>query len=188
MALAQLSIRNNYSKQPFLMKSSRELRWAQSRTTRWTESWGHLNGFGKPIRHYNTNRIQSLEPSGLEYLYFLQGQGRSWAKTAHVWAINYSSMWTSTHSPTNNEYQSRPFPKLPLTLLVGWGGTNGTGRPCQLESPWHPPLDPAEHPHMALFMDKNITWQKCIMNSVKYSRKRYKTQGTMVYKQLTCTF
>ena len=43
MALAQLGFQNNYSKQPFLMKSSRELQRAQSRA----ESQGHLNGFGE---------------------------------------------------------------------------------------------------------------------------------------------
>ena len=47
MALAQLGIRNNYSKQPFLMKSLRELWQAQSRMTQQTESRGHLKGFGE---------------------------------------------------------------------------------------------------------------------------------------------
>ena len=78
MALVQLGIWNDYSKHPFLMKLSRELQQAQSMTTWQTESRGHLIGFwGKLIWCYQTNRIQSLEPSGLKYLYFLWGRGRS---------------------------------------------------------------------------------------------------------------
>ena len=69
-------------------------------------------------------------------------------------------------------------PKVPTDDASGLKGTNGMGRPCWLEFLWHPPLDPVDHPCMALFMDKNITWQKCIMNSVKYNCKRYKIWDT----------
>ena len=47
LALAQLGIRNNYSKQPFLKRLLRELWWAQSRMAQQTESRGCLIGLGE---------------------------------------------------------------------------------------------------------------------------------------------
>ena len=75
MALEQLGIWNNYSKNLSLWNhqgSSDEPRagWPDkpSHEVTWVVS-------GKPIRYYQTNRIQSLEPSRLQYLYFLRGAG-----------------------------------------------------------------------------------------------------------------
>ena len=132
MALVQLGIRNNYSNNLSLRNcrgSSDEPRagWPgePSHKVTWAVS-------GKLIWYYQTDRIQSLKSSGLEYLYFLGG-----TQTAHAWAMNYSSMWTSTHSSTGIEYWSHPSPELPPTLLVGWRVQTGLGRPRWLESLWH---------------------------------------------------
>ena len=75
LALVQLGIRNNHLEQSFLKRSLRELQRAQGRTAWRTESRGHSIGLGKLIWCYQTNRIQSLKPSGLEYLYFYRGRG-----------------------------------------------------------------------------------------------------------------
>ena len=187
MALMQLGIQNNYSKQPFLKKLSREVWWAKSRTTWQTKSQGRLSGFGEadPALPDQQNPVSWALRSQVFIPFkgagLLLGIDCPWVTHVLLKHVDWYS-WSN--------WQWVPIlsiPRAPTDTAGGLEGTNRMGRPCQLESLWHPPLDPAECPRTALFMNKNITWQKCIMNSVKYHGKRYKIQGTMVWKQLTCT-
>ena len=137
MALVQLGIQNNYSKQSFLMKSLKELRRAQSRTTQWTTHEVTWMVSGKPIWYYQSDRIQSLEPSGLEYLYFLQGAGpllviyctcMSHELLKHMdWHSQLNWPWVLISS----------IPRAPTGDAGGLEGTNGTERPRRLKFPWH---------------------------------------------------
>ena len=72
MALVQLGILNNYSKQPFLMKSLRELWWAHGRTTNVTRSpeWfrGSRSGTTRPTES------SFLSPQGSSIYTFYGGR------------------------------------------------------------------------------------------------------------------
>ena len=81
---------------------------------------------GKPIWHYQTDRIQSLEPSRLKYLYFLQGGGLApghrlcmcepWITQARGLALTVQPTMSTdlVHSQSSHR----------LCWWVGGGGTN----------------------------------------------------------------
>ena len=178
LALAQLGIWNNYAKQPFLKRLSRELRWAQSRTARWTESRGCLNDLGEadPVLPDWQNPVSRA--LGAQVFILLWGMGPSLVIDCTCMSHELLKH-VDQHSRSYWQWVSISSVSRAPHWHCQWLGGNGMGRPHWLESLWHPPLNSAEHPRLGLFMNKNITLWKHIMDTVKYDHKKYKIQGTM---------
>ena len=136
LALAQLGIQNNYSKQPFLERSLRELPRAQSRTARRTESRGHLNSLGEadPVLPDRQNPLsQALRA---QVFILLRGAGQS--LVVDCACVSHELL---KHMERHSWSYWQWVPILSISRIphqhCRWFGRNGTGRPRRLESPWH---------------------------------------------------
>ena len=177
LALAQLGIWNNYSKNLSLRDhqgSSNEPKAGRpgepSHEVIWL-AWGGWSG---------TTRLTEsslLGPRGLSIYTFIGGgaiPGRRlcmcepWITQAYGVALTVPPTVSINHRLLPGFFHQQ----------CQWLGGNGMGRPHQLKYLWHPPLDSAKHPRSGLFRNKNITLRKHIMNTVKYDHKstRYKAQ------------